>query len=118
MERNRPRAWGPLLRSHAAWLLVSAAYLFAWPYFEQLNNRTETVGVWATRAIVVHGVLEIDDVVREWGYVNDKAKNEQHVYSSKAPGVSFLGVPVLFGATKLDAWLGRPPPGKRASTFW
>src|SRR5206468_6076351 len=68
--------------------------------------------------IVVHGVLEIDDVVREWGYVNDKAKNEQHVYSSKAPGVSFLGVPVLFGATKLDAWLGRPPPGKRASTFW
>ncbi|HVT74175.1 MAG TPA: hypothetical protein VHD61_13650, partial [Lacunisphaera sp.] len=80
MVRN-PR---PALRRHAAWLLVSAAYLFASPYFEQLNNPNENVRVWATRAVAAHGVLEIDDVVREWGYVNDKAKNERHVYSSKA----------------------------------
>ncbi|MFL5307699.1 MAG: hypothetical protein ACJ8F1_20945 [Polyangia bacterium] len=106
------------LRRHAAWLLVSAAYLFASPYFEQLNNPNENVRVWATRAVAVHGVLEIDDVVREWGYVNDKAKNEPHVYSSKAPGVSLLGVPVLVAETKIDRWLGRPPLGKRAITFW
>ncbi len=68
--------------------------------------------------MAVHGVLDIDDVVREWGYVNDKAKNERHVYSSKAPGVSLLGVPILVTEMKVDRWLGRPPPGKRAITFW
>jgi hypothetical protein len=115
MERNQ----GPsLLRRHAVWLLVSAAYLFASPYFEQLNNPNENVRVWATRAIAVHGVLNIDDVVREWGYVNDKAKNDRHVYSSKAPGVSFLGVPVLVTEMTVDRWLGRPPPGKQDITFW
>ncbi|HVT06847.1 MAG TPA: hypothetical protein VHO67_05300 [Polyangia bacterium] len=107
-----------LLRRHAAWLLVSAAYLFASPYFEQLNNPNENVRVWATRAVAAHGVLEIDGVVREWGYVNDKAKNERHVYSSKAPGVSALGVPILVAEMKVDRWLGRPAPGKRAITFW
>ena len=115
MERNHRPA---LLRRHAAWLLVSAAYLFASPYFEQLNNPNENVRVWATRAVAVHGVLEIDDVVREWGYVNDKAKSERHIYSSKAPGVSLMGVPILVTEMKVDHWLGRPPPGKRAITFW
>jgi hypothetical protein len=111
MEQSR-------LRRSAAWALVSAAYLCASPYFEQLNNPNENVRVWATRAIVAHGVLDIDAVVREWGYVNDKAKNERHVYSSKAPGVSFLGVPVLFAQTKLRALLGWGSPGKRETTFW
>ncbi|HSS37197.1 MAG TPA: hypothetical protein VLT58_00365, partial [Polyangia bacterium] len=107
-----------LVRRHAAWVLVSAAYLFASPYFEQLNNPNENVRVWATRAVAVHGVLDLDGVIREWGYVNDKAKNERHVYSSKAPGVSLLGVPILVTEMKVDRWLGRPPPGKHAITFW
>ncbi len=106
------------LRRHAAWALVSAVYLCASPYFEQLNNPNENVRVWATRAIVEHGTLNIDAVVREWGYVNDKAKNDRHVYSSKAPGVSFLGVPVLFAQTKLRALVGWGSPGKRQTTFW
>ena len=56
--------------------------------------------------------------MREWGYVNDKAKNARHVYSSKAPGVSFFGVPVLFAETELRKLLGWPAPGKREATFW
>ena len=57
--------------------------------------------------------------MREWGYVNDKAKNARHVYSSKAPGVSFLGVPVLFVADgAAQALVGWPAPGKRETTFW
>ena len=106
------------LRRHAAWFLVAGAYLVVSPYYERINNPNENVRVWATRAIVAHHVLDIDAVVREWGYVNDKAKNDRHVYSSKAPGVSFLGVPVLFAETKLRAWRGWPPPGKGEATFW
>ena len=106
------------LRRHAAWLLVCLAYLVASPYYERLNNPNENVRVWATRAIVEHHVLAIDQVQREWGYVNDKAKNDRHVYSGKAPGTSFLGVPVLFIQTKLRHLVGWPSPGKRQATFW
>src|SRR5262249_6857540 len=62
--------------------------------------------------------LNIDELQREWGYVNDKAKNERHVYSGKAPGASFLGVPVLAVHTKLRHLMGWPSPGKRETTFW
>src|ERR1022692_3712633 len=105
-------------RRHAAWLLVVLATLIVSPYFERLNNPNENVRVWATRAIVAHHVLDLDAVSREWGYVNDKAKNDRHVYSSKAPGVSFLGVPVLFVQTKLRALCGWGSPGKREAIFW
>lgn len=116
MEPTRPIA--RILRRRASWFLVAAAYLIVSPYFERLNNPNENVRVWATRAIVAHHVLDIDEVQREWGYVNDKAKNDRHVYSSKAPGVSFLGVPVLFAETGLRALAGWPAPGKRQATFW
>jgi hypothetical protein len=105
-------------RRHAAWLLVALAYVFAFPYFERLNNPNENARIWATRAIVAHGVLNIDAVEREWGWVNDKAKNDRHVYSGKAPGASFLGVPVLYVHTKLRHLFGKPPPGKKETTFW
>jgi hypothetical protein len=106
------------VRRHAAWFLVAAAYLIVSPYYERLNNPNENVRVWATRAIVVHHALAIDAEEREWGYVNDKAKNAHHVYSSKAPGVSFLGVPVLFAETALRTLAGWGLPSKRAATFW
>jgi hypothetical protein len=106
------------LRRHAAWFLVAGTTLVVSPYYERLNNPNENVRIWATRAIVGHHVLDIDAVVREWGYVNDKAKNDRHVYSSKAPGVTFLGVPVLFVETKLRALIGWPAPGKAEVTFW
>ncbi len=106
------------LRRHAAWLLVTLAYLAASPYYEHLNNPNENVRVWATRAIVEHHVLNVDEVSREWGYVNDKAKNAWHVYSGKAPGATFLGTPVLWVHTKLRALMGWAPPGKRQATFW
>ena len=105
-------------RRHVAWGLCCVAYLIASPYFERLNNPNENVRVWATRAVVSHHVLRIDEIEREWGWVNDKAKNDQHVFSSKAPGASLVGVPVLWVQTKLRQLVGWPPPGKREATFW
>lgn len=108
----------PLLSRHAAWLLVTLAYLYVFPYYERINNPNENVRVWMTRAIVEHHVLNIDQVSREWGYVNDKATTGGHLYSSKAPGTSFLGVPVLLVETKLHRLVGLPPPTKRQTTLW
>ena len=52
-------------RRHVAWGLCCVAYLFASPYFERLNNPNENVRVWATRAVVMHHALRIDEVERE-----------------------------------------------------
>jgi hypothetical protein len=98
--------------------LACLALLVVSPYFERLNNPNENVRVWATRAVIQHHVLNIDELQREWGYVNDKAKSEHHIYSGKAPGVSFLGVPVAWAHAKLRGLVGWPLPGKRETTFW
>src|SRR5215467_3002710 len=105
-------------RRHVAWGLCCVAYLVASPYFERINNPNENVRVWATRAIVQHHVLDIDEVQREWGWVNDKAKTDRHVYSGKAPGTTFLGVPVLYLHTKLRHFVGWKSPDKAETTFW
>lgn len=108
----------PLLSRHAAWLLVTLAYLYVFPYFERINNPNENVRIWAARAVVEHHVLNIDQESREWGYVNDKATTGRHLYSSKAPGTSFLGVPMLFVETYLHRLTGLAPPTKRQVTLW
>ena len=95
------------------------AYLIASPYFERLNNPNENVRVWATRAIVTHHVLNIDAVEREWGWVNDKAKNEHHIYSGKAPGATLRrACRSSWVHGKLRQLVGWPSPGKRETTFW
>jgi hypothetical protein len=114
--RSAPAGEGPL-RRHAAWLLVVLAYLYVFPYYERLNNPNENARVWMTRAIVEHHVLNIDEMQRQWGYVNDKATSGVHVYSGKAPGASFLGVPVLFAQTGLRRLFGLPPPSKLQTTL-
>jgi hypothetical protein len=101
-------ARGALLRRHGAWICVVLAYLTVFPYYGRINNPNENARIWATRAIVELHELSINRACERWGYVNDKAIFEGRIYSGKAPGASFLGVPVyatarfvarLFGAT-------------------
>jgi hypothetical protein len=105
------------VRKHAVWVLVSLAYLAVAPYFPRINNPNENVRIWMTHAIVEHHTLTLDSTCAEWGYVDDKAASDRHIYSSKAPGTSFLGVPVLWLQTRLWHGLGWPSPSKRATTF-
>jgi hypothetical protein len=102
---------------HLTWLLVSLSYLSAFPYFEQVNNPNENSRIWMTRAIVDHHELSIDRVVREWGYVNDKSVMAGRLYSGKAPGAAFLGVPIYFVAKQIARAAGVPQLSKRALTF-
>jgi len=105
------------LRRHLVWALVALAYLFVAPYFPRLNNPNENVRVWMTRAIVEDHTLAIDGAVHAWGYVDDKAVSGGHLFSSKAPGTSLLGVPVLWMQTRLWHAAGWPSPSKGAATF-
>ncbi len=112
-----PGAGESRLRRHGAWLVVAAAYLVTFPYFERLNNPNENVRVWTTRAIVMHGTFAIDAVERDWGEVKDRAAKDGRRFSSKAPGTSLLGVPVLWAHTKLAALAGAHAPSKQATTW-
>ena len=104
-------------RRHVVCILVSLAYLSVWPYFQLINNPNENVRAFMTRAIVEHHTLAIDRVYAEWGYVDDKATSNRHLYSSKAPGTSLLGVPALWVQTNLWHAFGWPSPTKRATIF-
>ena len=109
-------------------LLVASGWLFV--YFDRLNNPNELVRVYMARAMLEHGTYSIGErravpggfrdggpVYSAWGYINDKAlvcddprarppACSGKLYAAKAPGPSFLAVPVL-GALKLA--LGREP---------
>jgi len=104
-------------RRHLVWVLVSMAYLAVAPYFPRIDNPNENVRIWMTRAIALDHTLAIDHVTAEWGYVDDKATSGGRLYSSKAPGTSLAGVPVMWLQAKLWRALGWPSPSKRAVTF-
>ena len=115
-------------RKLLALLLVASGWLFV--YFDKLNNPNELVRIYMARAMLEHGTYAIGErravpggfrdggpVYSEWGYINDKALVCDHprarppacsgkLYAAKAPGPSFLAVPVL-GALKLA--LGHEP---------
>lgn len=73
--------------------LIAFAYLYVSPYFPIVNNPNENVRFYMTIALVEEGRYEIDGPRHEWGWVNDAARLNGHLYSVKAPGTSFLAVP-------------------------
>jgi hypothetical protein len=84
----------PTSRERALALLICAvAMLYVFPYQATLNNPNENVRLYMTAALVEQGVYEIDALRERWGWVNDAASRGGHLYSVKAPGTSWLGVP-------------------------
>lgn len=78
------------MRALAVPLAIAACVAFASPLHSPLNNPNEGVRVYAAKALVEQGTFAIDAVVARWGYIDDKAKRDGHLYSSKAPLVSLL----------------------------
>src|SRR5262249_20484621 len=105
------------LRRNLAWLLVTLGHLAVFPYYARVNNPNENVRIWTTKALVERHTFMLDDVEREWGFVDDKAVVGAHVYSSKAPGPSVFGVPIYFVQSRLCRLFGKPPPSPRAVTL-
>ena len=110
-------------------LLVAHGWLFV--FFEKINNPNELVRVYAARALAEEHSWSIGrrtrlgdtgPVLRDWGYVNDKALVcddprqtppgcAGRLYAAKAPGASALAAPVLLALR----WFG--PLRKTQSVF-
>lgn len=78
-------------RALALALALLACVFVSSPLHTPLNNPNEGVRVFTVKALVEHGTFAIDEVVREWGYIDDKATWGGRLYSSKAPVASMIG---------------------------
>ncbi|HJX51939.1 MAG TPA: hypothetical protein VJ801_04155 [Polyangia bacterium] len=105
-------------RPSLRWLAVFAfIYLYSFPYFEKLWNANEVPRVFLTQEIVDRHHLWIDARLSSDGRAHAldvSIAPDRHTYPNKAPGLSFLAVPVyaaarLFGHPSLRActWLFR-----------
>ena len=107
--KRRSRTW-------AAIAICAAVYLYAFPYQPEVNNPNENVRFFMTAAIVDEGTYAIDAIRARWGWVNDAAVYEGHVYSVKAPGTSLMGVP---GYWLYRRWCDlRGAPLDRTTALW
>jgi hypothetical protein len=79
----------PLLRRPEAALFALALGVYA--YFYQAGGWNQNARFDLVRAIVERGTLRIDAYESNTG---DKAERDGHLYSDKAPGVSFTALPV------------------------
>lgn len=109
-----PETW---LRS-AAIAAIAGGYLFFFPYFGHLRNPNENVRVYMVLAAVDRGTFALNGTIDELGPVDDRSINpsqrcavrqasEPCVYSSKAPGTSYLGMPVYLIVRSMYRFIGR-----------
>ncbi len=94
---DRPRPSAALNRALTAALVLIFSCVF--PFVFTVNNPNENVRTYMTMAIVEEHTFRIDSLVQRFGWTNDMAKAPDklgvpHLYSVKAPAVSYLGVPV------------------------
>jgi len=89
----------------AVWwgILAGIAFLFVWliPYFPSLNNPNENSRVYQIRAAVELHKLSINEQIDRYGWVNDLAVKDGKYYAGKAPGTTFIGIPIY---AALRAW--------------
>jgi hypothetical protein len=88
----------------AALVLLFQSAFFAW--FPGLRSPNELTRVYLASALVEDGSVQIDRQLARHGRIFDVSVREvdgqQHYYCDKAPGVSFLSVPLLYAYEKLS----------------
>lgn len=96
--------------------LLLLAFTCIYPYIGTVNNPNENVRTYMTMSIVEQRTFRIDKIVERHGWVNDMAKapdkhtGESHLYSVKAPAISYAGVPFYWALTKLGPRCGYALP--------
>ncbi len=104
------------LRRLWAYALVAFLYLATSPQHAGLNNPNEVTRVYMAVAAVEHGDFALDPIIARWGGVDDKARRDGRLYSSKAPLQSLVGVPAYAAGRPLLEVLGWPAD-KRHTTW-
>ena len=106
-----------LLRARRWWLGAAIAfiYLYSFPYFEARYSADELPHIYLAMAMAERGSLAIDDEIRSFQLTVGTSTYNGQTYSSHAPGMSLLLVPV-YAVMKLCSG-GKPPPLARLF-FW
>ena len=86
--------------------LIAAVFVSS-PLHLPLNNPNEGVRVFTVKALVEQHTLVINDVVREWGYIDDKAIKDGQLFQSKAPFVSLVAAAAYAAIVVVTGPLGR-----------
>ena len=95
----------------AFFALVAVVFVGVYPFFTTVNNPNENVRTYETMAIVELHTFRIDEIIQRYGWVNDMAAvpepdGTRHLFSVKAPAVSYAGVPVYWAFRILAPHLG------------
>ncbi|NTX09372.1 hypothetical protein HUA76_01135 [Myxococcus sp. CA056] len=98
-ESSAPGPTGkPVMASRGApravWAALAALYVLLFPYHPKLRSPNELCRLWQSIALVEHGTLDINQVLRDRGYVGDLSVKDGKYYPSKAPLLSFAAAPV------------------------
>ncbi|MDB4997443.1 MAG: hypothetical protein JWM74_4875 [Myxococcaceae bacterium] len=110
-------------------VLIALPFFALFPYLRAVNNPNELVRVFTTMSLVEDGTLAIDEEVATYGWVNDMAHvpskfdgGKLHYFMVKTPLSTYLGVPVYYAYSKVQAVLGHHHPdatsGAEAKTDW
>ncbi|HEY4244096.1 MAG TPA: hypothetical protein VGM88_29990 [Kofleriaceae bacterium] len=95
------------------WLVaIAAIYLYVFPYFPRIHSANELPRVYLVQSVAHEHRFAIDTGVGRWGATADVSPAGGHEYSNKAPGSSFLVVPVY---AIVRALAGEP---SLATSFW
>ena len=91
------------------WPIVAFIYLFYIPYYAKLNNPNENARVYQIRAVVEFQKLSVNEQIARFGPTNDLASVGNKLYSGKAPGMTFVGIPVYAALHAIDTARGSLP---------
>ncbi|MDC0710319.1 hypothetical protein POL68_17720 [Stigmatella sp. ncwal1] len=89
-----PASPAPVRTSRVLWAVLAGLYVLAFPYHPGLRSPNELCRLWQTRALVEYGTLDINQALRDYGYVGDLSVKDGKYYPSKAPLMSFAAVPL------------------------
>ena len=78
-------------------ILVTFMVSYTWMYSD-ISVPNERSRLYLAVALVDHGTVQIDKPLERWGKIYDLAERNDHYYSDKAPGSSFLGAVVYWVA--------------------
>lgn len=81
--------------------VVVALYVLIFPWHPGLRSPNELCRLWQSRSIVDDGTLSINRVIERDGMVGDLSVKDGVLYPSKAPLMSFLGVPIYWVLKKV-----------------
>lgn len=104
-------------RGRALTVLVVALYVLAFPYHPGLRSPNELCRLWQARALVEYGTLDVNQALRDYGYVGDLSVKDGRYYPSKAPLLSFLAAPI-YAALKVAGGGHKYAVPELALVYW